>query len=110
MIIHTRSATPLERVMIEPSAGGHTNVWLRRNITETTETFEGQSVQVWDADEVHYLADETPTADEVEAQFDTLWAEHEDDDQPETTRLRARISDLESALAEVADIIASGGE
>ena len=107
MKTRTRSATPLAPVMIE-TAAGITHVWLRKGITQTTDPDNGQDV--YDADEVYYLAEETPTVEEVEAEFNTLWAEHEDDDQPETTRLRARISDLESALAEVADLIASGGE
>ncbi|MDN5963709.1 hypothetical protein [Acidipropionibacterium jensenii] len=108
MIIHTRSATPLERVMIEPSSGGKAHVWLRRNITESTEDFEGQPVQVWDADEVYYLADETPTIGEVEAQFATLWAEHEIDDLTPLERAQQRVAQLETALVELADLL--GGE
>lgn len=108
MIIHTRSATPLERVMIEPSSGGKVHVWLRRNITESTEDFEGQPVQVWDADEVYYLADETPTIGEVEAQFATLWAEHEIDDLTPLERAQQRVAQLETALVELADLL--GGE
>ena len=108
MIIHTRSATPLERVMIEPSSGGKAHVWLRRDIMESTEVFEGQPVQVWDADEVYYLADETPTPDEVEAQFATLWAEHEDDDLTPLERAQQRVAQMETALVELADLL--GGE
>ena len=108
MIIHTRSATPLERVMIEPSSGGHAHVWLRRNITESTEDFEGQPVQVWDADEIHYLTEETPTADEVEAEFATLWVEHEDDDLTPLERAQQRVAQLETAIVELADMLAGG--
>ena len=108
MIIHTRSATPLERVMIEPSSGGKAHVWLRRNITESTEEFEGQPVQVWDADEVYYLADETPTIGEVEASFAQLWAQDELDGVPEVEQLRTRLQETETALAELADLL--GGE
>lgn len=108
MIIHTRSATPLERVMIEPSSGGKAHVWLRRNITESTEDFEGHSVQVWDADEVHYLADDTPTIDEIEASFARLWAQYESDGIPEVEQLRARLQETETALVELADLL--GGE
>ena len=108
MSIHTRSATPLERVMIEPSTGGHAHVWLRRNITETTETFEGQSTQVWDADEVHYLAEETPTVESVEAEFATLWVEHEDDDLTPLERAQQRVTQLETAVMELADMLAGG--
>ena len=108
MIIHTRSATPLERVMIEPSSGGKAHVWLRRNITESTEDFEGQPVQVWDADEVYFYADETPTLDEVEAQFGQLWAQYESDGVPEVEQLRTRLQEAETALGELADLL--GGE
>ena len=108
MSIHTRSATPLERVMIEPSSGGKAHVWLRRDITESTEDFEGQPVQVWDADEVHYLADETPTLAEVEAEFATLWVEHEDDDLTPLERAQQRVAQLETALVDLADLL--GGE
>ena len=108
MSIHTRSATPLERVMIEPSSGGKAHVWLRRNIVESVEGFEGQPVQVWDADEVYYLADETPTPDEVEAQFAQLWAQYELDGVPEVEQLRTRLQETETALVELADLL--GGE
>ena len=107
-VIHTISATSLERVTIEKAPHGGANVWLRRNITQTTDPDSGQDV--YEADEIYYYTPDTPTVESVEAEFGRLWVEHEDDDQPETTRLRARISDLESALAEVADLIASGGE
>ena len=94
--------------MIEPSSGGKAHVWLRRDITESTEDFEGQPVQVWDADEVYYLADETPTIEEVEAQFATLWAEHEIDDLTPLERAQQRVTQLETALVELADLL--GGE
>lgn len=94
--------------MIEPSSGGKAHVWLRRNITESTEDFEGQRVQVWDADEVHYLADETPTLAEVEVSFAQLWAQCELDCVPEVEQLRARLQETETALVELADLL--GGE
>ena len=108
MIIHTRSATPLERVMIEPSSGGKAHVWLRNGITESTEDFEGQPVKVWDADEIHYLADEAPTIDEVEADFASLWVEHEDDDLTPLERAQQRVAQLETAIVELADTLAGG--
>lgn len=108
MLMHTRSGTPLERVMIEPSQGGKAHVWLRRNITESTEDFEGQPVQVWDADEVYFLADETPTVAEVEASFAQLWAQYEQDGVPEADQLRARVDELTKALGELGSLL--GGE
>lgn len=104
MIIHTRSATPLERVMIEPSSGGKAHVWLRRNIAESTEDFEGQPVQVWDADEVYYLADETPSLELVEDRFQELWARYSGD-QPTVDE---RVAELTQAVAELGDLIAGG--
>ena len=94
--------------MIEPSSGGKAHVWLRKGITESTEDFEGQPVQVWDADEVYYLADETPALDEVEASFAQLWAQYELDGVPEVEQLRARLQEAETALVELADLL--GGE
>ena len=106
MIIHTRSATPLERVMIEPSSGGHAHVWLRKGITQTTDPDNGQDV--YEANEVYYLAEETPTADEVEADFASLWAAHEQDGLPDVEKQASRISAVEDALIELAGLI--GGE
>ena len=106
MIIHTRSATPLERVKIEPSAGGHAHVWLRKGITQTTDPDSGQDV--YEADEIHCLADETPTVESVEAEFATLWVEHEDDDLTPLERAQQRAAQLETAIVELADTLAGG--
>lgn len=106
MIIHTRSATPLELVMIEPSSGGKAHVWLRKGITQTTDPDSGQDV--YEADEVYFYADEAPTIDEVEAQFAQLWAQYELDGVPEVEQLRARLQEAETALVELADLL--GGE
>lgn len=108
MIIHTRSGTPLERVMIEPSQGGKAHVWLRKGITESTEDFEGQPTTVWDADEVYYLADEQPTVAKVEESFAQLWAQYELDGVPDVEQLRTRLQETETALVELADLL--GGE
>ena len=104
-MIHTVSATPLDKVMVESSPGGRAHVWLRRNVTHGVSELDGQTA-VYEADEIHYLAEEAPTVDEVEASFDVLWAQHEGDDLSVEERLRQRVSDLEAALAEVADLIA----
>lgn len=108
MIIHTRSATPLEAVMIEPSRHGRAHVWLRRNITETTEAFDGQEVPVWEADEVHILMDHTPTVAEVQAEFAALWLAHETDGLPADEVMARRITQMEAAAVELADLIAGG--
>ena len=110
MIIHTRSATPLEVVMIEPSSGGKAHVWLRRDIVQTTETdtTSGDEVDVWEADEIHILMDHTPTVAEVEADFAALWLAHEPDGLSTEQALAARIEQLEAAAVELADLLAGG--
>ena len=106
MSIHTRSATPLERVMIEPSAGGHAHVWLRKGITQTTDPDSGQDV--YEADEIYYYTPDTPTVESVEAEFATLWVEHEDDDLTPLERAQQRVTQLETAVMELADMLAGG--
>ena len=92
--------------MIEPSSGGKAHVWLRKGITQTTDPDSGQDV--YEADEIYYLADETPTLAEVEAQFAQLWAQYELDGVPEVEQLRTRLQETETALVEIADLL--GGE
>ena len=106
-IIHTISATPLERVTIEPSPGGGAHVWLRRNIVESVADTEGVSAPVWEADEVYLWRAEAPaTVAAAEAEFAALWAAGAQDGGTEADRL----ADVEAALAELADLIAAGGE
>ena len=105
-IIHTISATPLERVTIEPSLGGAAHVWLRCNIVESVADAEGVSAPVWEADEVYLRRAEAPTIADVEADFAALWAAGAQDGDTEADRL----ADVEAALAELADLIAAGGE
>ena len=105
-VIHTISATQLERISIEIPRSGGAHVWLRKGITQTTDPDNGQDV--YEANEVYYLAEETPTADEVEADFASLWAAHEQDGLPDVEKQASRISDVEAALIELAGLI--GGE
>ena len=105
MIIHTMSATPLERVMIEPSAGGTAHVWLRDKIAESTRTFEGVEETVFEADEIYFFSPEATTLAEVEADFASLWAAHEQDGVPDADKQASRISDVEEALIELAELI-----
>lgn len=94
--------------MIEPSSGGKAHVWLRKGITESTETFDGQEVPVWEADEVHILMDHTPTVAEIEADFAALWLEHETDGLSASEVMQRRITQLEAAAVELADLLAGG--
>ena len=105
-VIHTISATPLERVTIEPSHGGGAHVWLRRSIIETVAETEGVSAPVWEADEVYLWRAEAPSVADVEADFAALWAAGAQDGDTEA----AWRADVDAALAELADLIAAGGE
>ena len=102
-VIHTISATPLDRITIEPSLGG-AHVWLRRNIVESVADTEGVSAPVWEADEVYLWRAEAPSLDDVEADFAALWAAGAQDVATEADRL----ADVEAALAELADLLVGG--
>ena len=102
-VIHTISATPLDRITIEPSLGG-AHVWLRRNIVESVADTEGVSAPVWEADEVYLWRAEAPSLDDVEADFAALWAVGAQDGDTED----AWRADVEAALAELADLITGG--
>ena len=104
-VIHTISATSLERVTIEKAPHGGAHVWLRRNIIETTAETEGATMPIWEADEIYSWWPEAPSIADVEADFDTLWAAGAQDGD---TEMEWR-SDVEAALAELADLI-TGGE
>ena len=104
-VIHTISATPLERVTIEPSPGGGAHVWLRRDIIETTAEFEDSTMPIWEADEVYLWRAEAPTMADMEADFAALWAAGAQDGNAED----AWRADVEAALAELADLM-TGGE
>ena len=103
-VIHTISATPLDRITIEPSHGGGAHVWLRRDIIETVADTEGVSAPVWEADEVYLWLAEAPTIADVEADFAALWAAGEQDGDTED----AWRADVEAALAELADLLVGG--
>ena len=103
-VIHTISATPLDRITIEPSHGGGAHVWLRRNIVESVVDTEGVSAPVWEADEVYLWRAEAPTMADMEADFDVLWAAGAQDGNAED----AWRADVEAALAELADLMVGG--
>ena len=103
-VIHTISATPLERVTIEPSPVGGAHVWLRRDIIETVAETEGSTMPIWEADEVYLWRPEVPSLDDVEADFAALWAAGAQDGDTET----AWRADVEAALAELADLLVGG--
>ena len=102
-VIHTISATPLERVTIEPSSGG-AHVWLRRDIIETTGEFEHSTMPIREADEIYSWWPEAPSIADVEADFAALWAAGAQDGDTET----AWRAGVEAALAELADLLVGG--
>ena len=102
-VIHTISATPLDRITIEPSHGG-AHVWLRRGIAESVAETDGVSAPVWEADEVYLWRAEAPSVADVEADFAALWAAGAQDGDTET----AWRADVEAALAELADLMVGG--
>lgn len=105
MMIHTKSATPLVPVMLEASSTGRVHVWLRKNITHTVEEFDGSEVDVYEADEVYFVADDI-TVEYVESNFNALWAKHENDGLTDRELILGRISEMQDALAELGDLIA----
>lgn len=74
----TESSSVILPVECVPQPDGNTEVWLRRDITETEERDdEGLPHKKWEALEVTGLLPGTHTAEEVEEQFDEYWDELE---------------------------------
>lgn len=95
---HTCSATELMPVVVEPNGVGGADVWLNRNITITEiDLGGGLSQAVWEAEQVHYIADNVPTANEVDADFDAIWREH-------VGASDVSIAELEDALADLSEV------
>lgn len=105
MIIKTFSADPLEKIKIEVGPSGITHIWLRRNVTEVVEQFDGADITTWTAEEVYYTSEVTPTAADLEENFATLWELHKDDGTPQGDVLSQKIADQEAAILELADLI-----
>ncbi len=113
MVVETRSSTPPEAVVVEAMPGGAAScVWLRRGI-ERDVADQGpdaeRAVEFYRADEVGFSVEGVPTADEVAASFDALWAAHEHDGMTDAERiaaLAASDSDNSDALAELGDMLA----
>ena len=107
--IHTRSATPLAPIQLEPGRYATTHVWLRKNIVVTLseESWETGSdpVPMWEADEVYFHATSPVALEEIEEHFETLWLQFLHPLPPAETSVDARLSDMELALAELADLL-----
>lgn len=105
-VIHTRSATPLAPATLETGRAGTTHVWLRKNIKKTTEMFEGEPYDVWEADEVYLHLGTPVTAEYVDIHFETLWAQEANRTTPPT--LEALVGDLFVAVGELGALVAGG--
>lgn len=115
MSYQTISSTQPDSVLVEPRPGGMaSDVWLRRNIKQDTADRGEDSaaaVEYWVAEELHFVAAGKPTVDEVTADFDALWAAHEEDGMTASERmakLAQAVEDNTAALIELGDLI--GGE
>ena len=80
-VIHTRSADPLDRITLEKGRDDTMHVWLRDNIAEAVGDDvggerSGNAIPVWEADEVYFHSDFPVLLEDVEADFDRLWALH----------------------------------
>ena len=107
--IHTRSATPLDPILLEPRRDATTHVWLRKNIVETLSEEAGlpgsDPGPMWEADEVYFHATTPVVLEEIEEHFEALWLQFSNPLPPAETSVDARLSDVELALAELADLL-----
>lgn len=108
-VIHTRSATPLDPIQLEPRRDATTHVWLRKNIVETLSEEAGlpgsDPVPMWEADEVYFHATSPVALEEIEEHFEALWLQFLHPLPPAETSVDTRLSDVELALAELADLL-----
>lgn len=102
---NTRSATPLDRISIEPRPGGVSDVWLRRGITEIVDDTGNAA---WEADELHFVTPGIPTTAQVEAAFAELWAVRSLDQLTDREYTTQAVAEITAALAELGDIVAGG--
>ena len=105
-ITKTTSATPLEAVTLEPGRAGTTHVWLRKNIAQTMQQFEGEEQDVWEADEVYLHVGTPVTTDYVQENFEALWTREAHRVEPPTAE--AMIQELYLAVGELGAIVAGG--
>lgn len=101
---HTQSATELTPVVVEPTAGNVSDVWLNRNITtKEIPLDDGLSQMMWEAEQLHYVAPGVPDPAEILANFDEVWAEHEPVSDIPTSELADAIADLSTTVSDTAD-------
>lgn len=120
-MIETYYGPKPDRVRVE-HLDGRTHVWLVRDATADT-VDNGpdaeSSVEVYTGSLLHFALWGTLPAEEVEAHFDELWAEHENDGMSTDERIgdvekstadnASQIETLFQGVAELGDMIATQG-
>lgn len=97
-----------DQIKYMPLHDGRADVWLRKNITEVTETTdEGESSTAYTADEVYLRT--SVSKETIEANFDEYYSEAESESSGDTEEItiEERITALEAAMIELAGDIAS---
>lgn len=78
---------------------GQADVWLRKDIKETEQVYENDTLKVWEAKEVYFR--DTISLEVVESNFDKLWYKY---GYPAPTD-QERIDALENALMEIMEVL-----
>lgn len=84
MIEKSYSTERQQDVTVLDLGTGFTEVWLRKNHTQDTadDGPDGEAREFWACDEVSFTVAGQMTEEEAQADFDALWADHEDDGMP----------------------------
>ena len=89
---------------------GNADVWLRKNIEESTQETEDGTQSVWTCDEVSFRT--TLSKTEIEDDFDTIFEnggtttdEDTGEESVDTPTLAERVAALEEALIEIGGLI-----
>lgn len=110
-IVETFSSTELAPVVVAQD-GPVAHVWLRRNIekdVKNPENGEGDPYEFWHAEELAFTMSGSPTAEEIQADFDAIWDAQLDAGKTVGERIKeltASGSDNSDALAELGDMVA----
>ena len=109
--VASRELRPIEVIRVAGSMAS--DVWLRKGIEHTTIIGEqGEEEEVWVAsDVIHGIVDGLKTPQELEDQFDELWARFEDESLTDAERIadaRDTAYTNSDAIAELGDMVAEG--
>ena len=114
-IVETVSGTEPARVVVAQD-GPVAHVWMRRNIAKDTkdpEGDQGEPYKFWRAEELSFTVTGSPTAAEIEADFDAVWDAQLQAAKTPAERIAAlegSDSDNADALAEIGDMVAEQGD